>query len=395
MTNSKSTAPPRPRRPEVLLIAGSRPEAARLSPVAAAMRTLARVDPVTVAGGADPMRVHDAFAALGAPPGVTLLSGTSPMNAVQVGAALAVRFDDLMTERRPAAVLVAGGGVAALVAAQVAFFHKIPVVHLHTGADVDDLLCPFPEEGNRRVIGQLTSLFLHTAGQGVLCHTAGPNSITVGDTLGAVTPASPVLAELAGRVRRGAARVGMLDASVPSILSAAATLLGSTPDLELVLIGRSSTEVWQDPVLVGLNGHPRVHMLDRDRIRDLLGVVAVSSFAASDRCSRYFEAMACGVPAVLVGSAHRQRVEGMEGAEAAKGAEEESDRDWVPVVAPTTDAVLHAMSGLLSGSSPASGAGACGTSGPAAARRVEHAVAWMLGLERDPAPSSEDPAKAC
>jgi UDP-N-acetylglucosamine 2-epimerase (non-hydrolysing) len=387
MINSKSTAPPCPKRPEVLLIAGSRPEAARLSPVAAAMTTQGRVDPVTVAGGADPMRVHDAFAALGAPPGVTVLPGAVPANAVQVGAALAVRFDDLMTERQPAAVLVAGGGVSALVAAQVAFFHKIPVVHLHTGADIDDLLCPFPEEGNLRVIGQLTSLFLHTTGKGVLRRMAGPNSITVGDTLAAVTPASPALAELAGRVRRGAARVGMLDASVPSILSAAATLLGSTPDLELVLVGRTSTEVWQDPALVGLDGHPRAHMLDRDRIRDLLGVVAVSSFAASDRCSRYFEAMACGVPAVLVDSARRQDADGGEGAE--------PDRDWVPVVAPTTDAVLHAMSGLLSGSTPGPGAGVCPMSGPAAARRVEHAVAWMLGLERDPAPSSEDPAKAC
>jgi UDP-N-acetylglucosamine 2-epimerase (non-hydrolysing) len=392
MINSSATAPPCPGLPEVLLIAGSRPEAARLAPVAAAMKALGRVDAMTVAGGADPMRVHDVFDALGAPPGVTVLPGGSPANSVRVGAVLAVRFDDLMTERKPAAVLVAGGGVAALVAAQVAFFHKIPVVHLHAGADVDDLLCPFPEEGNRRVIGQLTSLFLHTAGKGALCNVAGPNSITVGDTLTAVIPDSPALAELAARARRGASRVGMLDASVPSVLSAAATLLGGTPDLELVLVGRSSTDVWQDPVLAALTGHPRVHLLDLDRIRDLLGVVAVSAFAASDRCSRYFEAMACGVPAMLVEPA-RTHSDDLRG-----DLEDEEDPDWFSPVAPNTDAVLHAMSGLLADSSRPGVPGVVRTPASAAPRRVEHAVAWMLGLERDPVPTgpiSEDPANAC
>jgi UDP-N-acetylglucosamine 2-epimerase (non-hydrolysing) len=382
MTNSNATAVPCPRSPEVLLIAGSRPEAARLAPVASAMEASGRVTPVTVAGGADPMRVHDAFEALGAPPGVTFLPGAPMSNAVQVGAALAVRFDDLMSERRPAAVLVAGGGVAALVAAQVGFFHKVPVVHLDVGADVDDVLCPFPEEGNRRVIGQLTSLFLHTTGKGVPCRVAGPNSVTVGDTLAELTPADPQLADLADRVRRGTAQLGVLDASVPSILYAAATLLGSTPGLELVLVGRRPRDVWQDPALVSLTGLPRVHLVDRDKTRDLLGAVAVAAFAATDRCGRYFEALACGVPAMLVDSAHLC----------------ETDRSWIAAVAPNVDAVLHAMSDLLAASPHVSGSGAPRVLEPTAARRVEHAVAWMLGLEHEPAPTdpiSEDPAKAC
>lgn len=389
MTNSRALAPARPDLPEVLLIAGSCPEAARLAPVAAVMTALGRIAPVTVAGGADPMRVHDAFEALGTAPGVTVLPGVSRVNTVRVAAALAVRFDDLLAERKPAAVLVAGGGVAALIAAQVAFFHKVPVVHLHAGADVDDLLCPFPEEGNRRVIAQLTSLFLHTAGRGVLCNVAGPNSITVGDTLDGLAPAGPALADLATRARQGSARAGILDASVSSILSAGSSLLGSTPDLELVLVGRSSTDVWADPVLVGLTGHPRVHLLERDDVRDLLGIAAVSSFAATDRVDRFFESMACGVPAILVDSGRGGR------GETPYDGEDLLDREWIPAVAPNAGAVLCAMSRLLG--DPSAGAGPAGSRPyrAGAARRVEHAVAWMLGLERDPAPNSEDPAKAC
>jgi hypothetical protein len=176
----------------------------------------------------------------------------------------------------------------------------------------------------------------------------------------------------------------VLDASVPSILSAGASLLGSTSDLELVLVGSSATEVWKDPMLVGLSGHPRVHLLGRDKIRDLLGVDAVSTFAATDRPSRFFEAMACGVRAVFVGSGRARCAE--------------LDPDWIPAVAPNAGAVLRAMSGLLGDSSKAFGPAMSRPALLDPARRVEHAVAWMLGLERDPVPAgpiSEDPAKAC
>ena len=40
--------------------------------------------------------------------------------------------------------------MTAVVAAQVAFWRQIPVVHLQAGVATDDLLCPFPQEANRR-----------------------------------------------------------------------------------------------------------------------------------------------------------------------------------------------------------------------------------------------------
>ena len=54
--------------------------------------------------------------------------------------------------------------MTAAIAAQVAFWRQIPVVHLQAGVASDDLLCPFPQEANRRIIGQLASLFLTTGG---------------------------------------------------------------------------------------------------------------------------------------------------------------------------------------------------------------------------------------
>jgi hypothetical protein len=112
---------------------------------------------------------------------------------------LLTRLDGLLVDLDPSAIMVHGGGMTAVVAAQVAFWRQIPVVHLQAGVATDDLLCPFPQEANRRVIGQLASLFLTTGGA-ALGSPIGPNSIPVGDTMSA----NPEPADLrfAGLVRR-------------------------------------------------------------------------------------------------------------------------------------------------------------------------------------------------
>ena len=153
--------------------------------------------PLTVATGPDPMAVHEAFEALGVPADVTQLvrDKFDPVNPASVGAMLMTRLDELLVDLDPSAIMVYGGGMTAAIAAQVAFWRQIPIVHLQAGVATDDLLCPFPQEANRRIIGQLASLFLTTGGA-ALGSPIGPNAIPVGDTMSAnphpPTCASPV-----------------------------------------------------------------------------------------------------------------------------------------------------------------------------------------------------------
>ena len=149
---------------DILLIAGSRPEVARLAPVATAFAEADRIRALTVATGPDPMTVHEAFEALGVPADVTMLLREPPdPQPAAIAATLMTRLDEVLVDLDPSAVMVHGGSMTAAVAAQVAFWRQIPVVHLQSGVATDDLLCPFPQEANRRVIGQLASLFLVTA----------------------------------------------------------------------------------------------------------------------------------------------------------------------------------------------------------------------------------------
>ena len=58
----------------------------------------------------------------------------------------------------PQLVLVQGDTTTAFAAGLAAFYEQIPVGHVEAGLRTDNLLDPFPEEANRRLISQIASL---------------------------------------------------------------------------------------------------------------------------------------------------------------------------------------------------------------------------------------------
>ena len=345
---------------DVLLIAGGRAEAARMAPVVDAMGRAGRIEPVPVASGLNPMLVHEVLEALGAPPAVTLLLGEQPHSHVAAAAAMAVRLDELMADRDPSAVLLSGGGMTAVVGAQVAFWRQIPVVYLEPGTE-GVLNRPFPENGNRRVISQLTSLFLRARGRPRGEFPGGPSAILVGDTLDAVRTgpglADRKLADLVERGRSGAVRIALLDATAEPVVAATAGLLAAHSDLRVVFVGM--------PADAELIGHKRVRVLAGSSLPELVALLAVSTVGVTDRPWMAREGREFGVPTVLV---------------------EQGTRPHLTPGAVSDDpaAVLGAVTQLLAAHPHGRVPGADRDS----ARRVEHALAWMFGLETEPLPDS-------
>ena len=58
----------------------------------------------------------------------------------------------------PHLVLVQGDTTTAFAAALAAFYQRVPLAHVEAGLRTDDLWNPYPEEANRRLIGQLAQL---------------------------------------------------------------------------------------------------------------------------------------------------------------------------------------------------------------------------------------------
>lgn len=73
----------------------------------------------------------------------------------------------LLAELAPQMVLVQGDTTTAFAAALAAFYAKIPVGHVEAGLRTDNILDPFPEEANRRLVSQITTLHFAPTQQAV------------------------------------------------------------------------------------------------------------------------------------------------------------------------------------------------------------------------------------
>ncbi|RKJ78874.1 UDP-N-acetylglucosamine 2-epimerase (non-hydrolyzing) [Butyricicoccus sp. 1XD8-22] len=67
-------------------------------------------------------------------------------------------LDGVLAEAKPDLVLVHGDTSTTFAGALAAFYHKIPVGHVEAGLRTYDKYSPFPEEVNRRLVGQIASL---------------------------------------------------------------------------------------------------------------------------------------------------------------------------------------------------------------------------------------------
>ncbi|MCK7678503.1 UDP-N-acetylglucosamine 2-epimerase (non-hydrolyzing) [Corynebacterium sp. CCM 9186] len=69
-------------------------------------------------------------------------------------------IDGIISATAPDAILVQGDTTTAAAAAIAAFNSQVPVVHLEAGLRTGDITEPFPEEGNRKIVGQISKLHL-------------------------------------------------------------------------------------------------------------------------------------------------------------------------------------------------------------------------------------------
>jgi UDP-N-acetylglucosamine 2-epimerase (non-hydrolysing) len=380
--------------PEVHLFAGTRPEAIKLAPVAAAIRGAGRMRPVLVATGQHPTMVAEALAALGERADVSLHLDRATGSQPELLSQLVKELDAHFAASTPAIVVVQGDTTTTLAGAMAAFWRKVPVVHLEAGLRSGDLAGPFPEEGNRRMVAQISALHLaptSRAADNLLTEGTDPlRVIVIGNTVvdaALAVVARPVsfvdsrVATVVAEAAEGRIRLALVTAHrreswgepLDRVLRAVRRLLSRYPDLHVVLPAHPNPAV-RAQVDAALAGVERAVVTDPLPYEALARVLSRATIVLTDSGGIQEEAPSFGVPALVL----RDVTERVESVEAGCAKLVGTDEDVVVTEACRLFDDPVAYASMVVSTNPYGDA--------FAADRTEQAVAALLGLDLLPAP---------
>ncbi|QPN58715.1 UDP-N-acetylglucosamine 2-epimerase (non-hydrolyzing) [Synechococcus sp. CBW1002] len=144
--------------PLVTIVLGTRPEAIKLAPVIRAFQQAPDLTTRVVLTGQHREMVSQVMELFGLQADHDLALMAPKQTLTHVTCAALQGLEQEFTEHRPDLVLVQGDTTTAFSSALAAFYGQIPVGHVEAGLRTDNLLDPFPEEANRRLISQLAQL---------------------------------------------------------------------------------------------------------------------------------------------------------------------------------------------------------------------------------------------
>jgi UDP-N-acetylglucosamine 2-epimerase (non-hydrolysing) len=143
---------------KVAVFMGTRPEAIKLAPVVAALRSSPDFDCQVVATG----QHREMFQQVTEQFGISVNADLEVMRPNQTLAGLTARLmlgiDAWLEEAQPDFAIVQGDTTTVLTAALACFYRRIPIGHVEAGLRTGNIWSPFPEEANRKLASPLVSL---------------------------------------------------------------------------------------------------------------------------------------------------------------------------------------------------------------------------------------------
>lgn len=138
-------------RHRVCLVIGTRPEAIKMAPVVAAIRSHPNLEPLVVATTQHREMLKQALDVFDIEPDVDLGLMQNGQNLGVFTSRALQALTECFIERQPDFLLVQGDTSTVTAAALAAFYQGIPIGHIEAGLRSFDLSSPFPEEVNRRI----------------------------------------------------------------------------------------------------------------------------------------------------------------------------------------------------------------------------------------------------
>lgn len=146
--------------PRIMIVYGTRPEAIKVAPVVSVLQDDDRFESVVVWTGQHREMLEQVNKRFGITPDhdMALMKPGQTLN--ELVARVIQGLDPIIEEEKPDVIISQGDTSTAMAAALAGFHRGVKIVHLEAGLRTGNIFSPFPEEANRKIIGQIASLHL-------------------------------------------------------------------------------------------------------------------------------------------------------------------------------------------------------------------------------------------
>lgn len=146
--------------PKIMTVYGTRPEAIKVAPIITALEKDERFESIAVSTGQHREMLEQVNIMFGIKPKLDLHLMKPGQGLNEIVSRALMGLDEIIDAEQPDVIISQGDTSTAMAAALAGFHRGVKIVHLEAGLRTGDIYSPFPEEANRKLIGQVTELHL-------------------------------------------------------------------------------------------------------------------------------------------------------------------------------------------------------------------------------------------
>ena len=174
---------PTQKKLRTLLIAGTRPEAIKMAPVIrACQQENSGIEPIICFTGQHREMLAQVADYFEIKEDVNLNLMKPNQTLTGLTARCLEKLDETITRYQPDCIVAQGDTTTVMTASMVAFYRRLPFVHIEAGLRTNDLYSPWPEEYNRRIAGMTAALHCaptHRSAQNLIAEGVADNQVFV------------------------------------------------------------------------------------------------------------------------------------------------------------------------------------------------------------------------
>ena len=370
----------------VMTIFGTRPEAIKMAPLVLELQSRQGIQPICCVTAQHREMLDAVLEIFRLKPDYDLNIMEPRQTLSTITTKCLLGMEGVLEQAGPDLVLVHGDTSTTFAGALAAFYKQIMVGHVEAGLRTWDKYSPFPEEMNRKLVGDIADLHF--------CPTPAnrENLAREGITDGVFVTGNTVIDALKTTVRTdysfSTQALNGLDYTgkriilvtchrrenygqpMANIMTALRRIADAFPDVELVYPVHLSPVV-REAAGKYLSGHPRIHLIDPLSADEMHNLMARAYLVMTDSGGLQEEAPALGRP-VLVLRRETERPEAVQAGTVKLAGTEEEEIFSLASELLSDERAYHAMAHAVN---PYGDGQAC--------RRIADAIEWKFGLRAD------------